>query len=62
MLKTILTEMYANEAFMVATLVTTGHLDLNASPERKEAVLAEISKDLDDAGISAPAGSHDLEA
>lgn len=54
MLKTILTEMHANEAFLVATLVTTGHLDVNASPERLEAVLAEMRSDLEAAGIGAP--------
>ena len=34
MLKDILTELHANEAFLTATLVATGHLDANASPER----------------------------
>lgn len=54
MLKAILTEMHANEAFLIATLVTTGHLDANASPERMEAVLAEMRADLQAAGIGAP--------
>lgn len=57
MLKAILTEMHANEAFLIATLVTTGHLDANASPERLEAVLAEMRADLAGAGIAAPAAA-----
>lgn len=55
MLKSILTELHANEAFLTATLVATGHLDANASPERLEAVLAEMRADLEAAGIEAPA-------
>lgn len=55
MLKTILTEMYDNEAFLTATLVSTGHLDANSSPERLTAVMAEMRADLEAAGIgSAP--------
>lgn len=55
MLKTVLTELHANEAFLTATLVATGHLDANASPERLEAALAEMRADLEAAGIEAPA-------
>lgn len=54
MLKAVLTELLANEAFMLATLVATGHLDTNASPERLEAVKAEMRADLEAAGIEVP--------
>jgi hypothetical protein len=53
-LKSVLTELHANEAFLTATLVATGHLDVNASPERLEAVLAEMRSELEAAGIEAP--------
>jgi hypothetical protein len=52
-LKSVLTELHANEAFLIATLVTAGYLDANASPERIEAVLAEMRADLEAAGIEA---------
>lgn len=55
MLKAVLTELHANEAFLIATLVATGHLDANASPERLEAVKAEMRADLEVAGIGSPA-------
>lgn len=54
MLKTILTQLHADDAFLTATLVATGHLDANANPERVAAVLAEIRAELEAAGIEAP--------
>jgi hypothetical protein len=54
MLKAVLTELHANDAFLIATLVATGHLDANSSSERKEAVLAEMRSELEAAGIEAP--------
>lgn len=60
MLKAILTELHSDEALLISVLVGTGHLDANASPERLEAVLAEMRADLEAAGIevlAAPAAA-----
>jgi hypothetical protein len=52
-LKTVMTELHANDAFLTATLIATGHLDANATPERLAAVLAEMRSELEAAGIEA---------
>jgi type IV secretory pathway ATPase VirB11/archaellum biosynthesis ATPase len=54
-LKSVLTELHANEAFLTATLVATGHLDVNSTPERLEVVLTEMRAELEAAGIEPPA-------
>lgn len=58
MLKAILTELHGNDDFLVETLVATGHLDANASPERLEAVKAEMRSELEAAGVE-PAAKPD---